>query len=118
VNQSSLTGESFPSEKTAESLKGEKLSLGDLTNVVFFGTSVVTGSAKAVIVKTGIHTEFGKIAKTLVGPTFDSEFTLGVKNLRYMIIKSTMFSSCLFSFQCVCKHDFEAFTFLLLLRLV
>ncbi|MBP7899027.1 magnesium-translocating P-type ATPase [Candidatus Gracilibacteria bacterium] len=113
VNQSSLTGESFPSEKTAESLKGEKLSLGDLTNVVFFGTSVVTGSAKAVIVKTGIHTEFGKIAKTLVGPTFDSEFTLGVKNFSTMIMKITMFFVVfIFFFNVFVKHDlFEAFTF-------
>ncbi len=113
VNQSSLTGESFPSEKTSASLKNDKLSLGDLTNMVFFGTSVVTGSAKAVIVKTGIHTEFGKIAKTLVGPTFDSEFTIGVKSFSTMIMKITMFFVVfIFFFNVFVKHDlFEAFTF-------
>ena len=113
VNQSSLTGESFPSEKVNTSLKDEKLSLGDLTNMVFFGTSVVTGSAHAVVVKTGVSTEFGKIAKTLAGPTMDSEFTQGVKTFSVMIMRITMFFVVfIFFFNALVKHNvFEAFTF-------
>lgn len=113
VNQSSLTGESFPSEKSSDALGKAKLSLGDLTNIVFFGTSVETGSARAVILKTGAQTEFGKIAKTLAGPAMDSEFTQGVKSFSLMIMKITMFFVVfIFFFNALVKHNiFEAFTF-------
>ena len=61
TNESSLTGESLGIVKTNEVLKGD-LSLGDRKNMVFAGTSVITGRAHAVVVGTGIHTEIGKIA--------------------------------------------------------
>lgn len=113
VNQSSLTGESFPSEKNADALTGEHISLGDMTNMVFFGTSVVTGSAHAVVVMTGARTEFGKIAQTLAGPSLDSEFTRGVKNFSVMIMRITMFFVVfIFLFNTLMKHDvLEAFMF-------
>lgn len=91
VNQSSLTGESFPVEKTSEAIASKELSLTDMHNIVFFGTNVISGSATAVIVKTGGGTEFGKIAKTLVSASQETEFETGVKNFGYLIMKAIIF---------------------------
>ncbi len=62
VDQSTLTGESYPVRKTADAVAGNKLSRPELPNLVFAGTNVVAGTGKAVIFATGMHTEFGKIA--------------------------------------------------------
>ncbi len=64
VNESPLTGESTPIEKSAEPV-GEKASVADRKNMVYLGTSVVYGRAKALVTATGMKTEFGKIASLL-----------------------------------------------------
>lgn len=66
VNESSLTGESIPVNKVAQEIPTEKeLILQDQKNMVFKGTSVVAGSATALVIHTGINTEIGKIAANL-----------------------------------------------------
>ncbi|MCD5397139.1 MAG: cation-transporting P-type ATPase, partial [Candidatus Pacebacteria bacterium] len=60
VNEASLTGESVPVEKDVIEIKGKENS-----NLVFLGTTAMTGYAKAVVVSTGRNTEFGKIAQSL-----------------------------------------------------
>ena len=73
LNQSPLTGEAFPVEKTAAPITVTS----DLTgwnNYVFQGTSVVSGTGTAVAVNTGSLTEYGKIAKTLVSKAPETEF--------------------------------------------
>lgn len=65
VDESILTGESLAVTKTADILKGDKLSINDQKNMVFSGTSVVTGRAKAIVVATALNTELGKIAHTI-----------------------------------------------------
>lgn len=87
INQSALTGESFLAEKAEKQNNGESSALINLTNIVFSGTSVVSGTALAVVVKTGSATEFGKIAVTLVGSGGKSEFELGVAHFGYFIMK-------------------------------
>ena len=62
VNESSLTGESESVEKTAESIPGGQVALGDQKNMVFSGSLVTYGRASAVITATGMETELGKIA--------------------------------------------------------
>jgi magnesium-transporting ATPase (P-type) len=62
ANQSTLTGESNPVHKTKEAVLREDLSRAERPNLIFAGTSVASGSGKAVIVSTGMNTEFGKIA--------------------------------------------------------
>ena len=61
VNESSLTGESVAVVKTFEKLK-EKTPLSERFNMVYAGSSVVTGRCMAVVTDTGINTEIGKIA--------------------------------------------------------
>ena len=63
--ESSLTGESVPSEKDSEAQVDEKAPLGDRTNMVFSGCSITYGSALAVVTATGMNTEMGKIAGLL-----------------------------------------------------
>jgi Ca2+-transporting ATPase len=62
VNNSALTGESEPQMRISEALGEAKVSLADLPNLVFAGTSVVAGSGKAVVYATGMKTELGRIA--------------------------------------------------------
>ena len=62
VNQSTLTGESNPVRKTHDAVLKEGLSRFEIPNLIFTGTSVASGTAKAIVISTGMNTEFGKIA--------------------------------------------------------
>lgn len=63
VQEAALTGESTSVEKNkGEKVEEENLALGDQANMLFKGTTVVSGQAKAVVVDTGMETEFGRIA--------------------------------------------------------
>ena len=65
VDESNLTGESLPVTKS-ENFRGEAgTPIGDLKNVVFKSTLVTRGSAKALVVTTGMDTEIGEIAHLL-----------------------------------------------------
>jgi magnesium-transporting ATPase (P-type) len=64
VDMSSLTGESKPVPRIADDAKVElPVSTAALPNLVFAGTSVVSGRGEAVVFATGANTEFGRIAK-------------------------------------------------------
>jgi Mg2+-importing ATPase len=60
-----LTGESFPVGKTSAPIKGKEASITEWTNHFFMGTSIVSGTAIAVVVRTAGSTEYGKIAQRL-----------------------------------------------------
>jgi len=62
IDQSTLTGESHAVRKTGEAVLGNDLAYAELPNLIFAGTSVATGTGKAVVFATGMETEFGKIA--------------------------------------------------------
>lgn len=64
VDEAALTGESLPVEKKTAPTSAEA-TIGDQTNMVFSGTIVTYGKAKAVVVGTGMQTEFGKISASL-----------------------------------------------------
>jgi len=66
VDESSLTGESEPVEKISMTLP-LKTNITERINMVFSGTTVNYGRAKAVVVSTSLHTEFGKIAVAVGG---------------------------------------------------
>lgn len=68
VEESALTGESVPVEKTSDALdaNGQEIPLGDRRNMVYMGSSVVYGRGVAVVCGTGMQTEMGKIADALI----------------------------------------------------
>ena len=66
VNESILTGESLPVEKNKTVLPNKECSMTSQTNIVFAGTTVVTGRAEAVAIRVGTSTEVGKIATTII----------------------------------------------------
>jgi len=74
TDEAPLTGESAPVSKTVKPLP-EETSLSDRTNTVFTGTTVAYGRGKALVVSTGMNTEFGKIAK-MVQTTEEEETPL------------------------------------------
>jgi Mg2+-importing ATPase len=84
VNQAVLTGETFPVEKTPGVVE-EKASLHERTNVAFMGTNVRSGSAKVLIVETGLDTAFGRIAAHLTLRPPETEFERGIKRLGYLL---------------------------------
>lgn len=65
TDESSLTGESLPVEKDAEIVFSDEVGVGDRVNMVYMSTPVVYGRGEGVVVRTGINTETGKIAKML-----------------------------------------------------
>lgn len=66
VEEAALTGESVPVDKQDAVIPGDKeISLGDRTNMLYSGSSVVYGRAEAIVVATGMDTELGKIAEAI-----------------------------------------------------
>ena len=89
VQQGMLTGESLPVDKEAT---GEPASTkADARNMVFLGTSVVSGSATAEVVATGARTAFGDIAARLAAHPEATAFDRGLQNFSHLIARTVFF---------------------------
>jgi Ca2+-transporting ATPase len=62
ADESSLTGESFPAAKDALVILSSETRISDQTNMVFTGTVITGGRAKAVVTATGVSSELGRVA--------------------------------------------------------
>ena len=87
VSQGSLTGETMPVEKNAEPSSAETVSLLDLNNACFQGSSVSSGSAQAVVVNTGNRTFFGAIAESLNAKRQETNFDEGIRSFTWLMIR-------------------------------
>lgn len=87
ISQSSLTGESEPIEKTAETVREEAGSVTDYTNIAFMGSNVISGSATAVVICTGDNTLFGSMASAVAEDAVETSFTKGVNAVSWVLIR-------------------------------
>lgn len=78
TNESTLTGESLPVEKSSGPISARPIPQ-ELSNFAFMGTSVLSGVARGVVVATGRRTFFGRSAKYLYEEFGETEFTKNVK---------------------------------------
>lgn len=87
INESSLTGESVPADKTVQAIP-EKPSfpLPDQTNIVFKGTYAVSGSGTAVVVATAEHTAVGVISHALTEPSREIPLQRNINHLSRILI--------------------------------
>jgi len=91
VQQAALTGESMPAEKDACDLEVAPCQPADARNVVFLGTSVVSGTATALVVATGPATAFGDIAARLSMRPPETEFERGTRQFALLIMRTVFF---------------------------
>ncbi len=66
IEESSLTGETIPVEKTNTVIKEQNVTLGDLKNMAFMTTVVTHGHGKAIVTETGMDTKIGQIANMII----------------------------------------------------
>ena len=91
VQQAALTGESLPVEKNADDLDAPTESFAEAHNSVFLGTSVVSGTATALVTATGRNTAFGDIAARLASRPPETEFERGIKGFGLLIMQTVFF---------------------------
>lgn len=84
INQSVLTGEALPVEKKVAILD-ENVSIQERINTVFTGTTVYSGSATILVVKTASSSEIGQIATQLSKQVPENEFERGIKQFGYLL---------------------------------
>ena len=85
IDQASLTGESNPVEKFVVNKNEDDIT--DISNIGFMGTNVVSGSALAVVLKTGSETYFGNMAKSIYSVNEKNSFEKGVDSISKLLIK-------------------------------
>ena len=89
VDEATLTGETYPAEKSAGVLAAET-PLAKRTNALWMGTHVVSGSASALVVTTGKQTEFGKVSERLKLRPEETEFERGIRRFGYFLMQVTL----------------------------
>lgn len=116
MDESSLTGETFPVEKNVGKLE-EKTALAQRKNSLWMGTHVISGSGKAVIVNLAKDSEFGKITESLDETETDTDFERGIKDFGNLILQvTTILIGLIFLFNIILNKPFlESFMFALAL---
>lgn len=89
VDEAALTGESFPVEKAPGTVAAEA-PIARRGNALFMGTHVVSGTAVAVVARTGLETEFGRIAERLERRAPETDFERGVRHFGYTLLEITL----------------------------
>lgn len=102
VSEAVLTGETFPVVKSP-GISPAEATLSERSNVVFAGTSVRSGTAEVLMVRTGTGTEFAAIAASLERQVPQTEFSLGIRRfgvlmteIMFVIVILVFFANALF----------------------
>ncbi len=86
VSEASMTGETFPVEKSP-GVAAADAPLTARLNVVYLGSSVRSGTAKVLVVRTGERTAFGAIAERLKARPSETDFVRGVRSFGYLLVR-------------------------------
>lgn len=90
VDQALLTGEPYPVEKEPFDLK-EKTDVLSAGNTVLLGTSVISGSSRVLMCRTGQDTSLGEIAESLTTKPPPTDFEMGIQSFGILIMRMTFF---------------------------
>ena len=91
VNQAMLTGEPYPVEKHVADLAAPAEEPSGATNFVFMGTSVISGTATALVCRTGRATELGGLAQGLATERPRDAFDRGIRQFGFLMLRLTVF---------------------------
>ena len=113
VNQSVFTGESVLVEKTLET--NDTTEIFGINNICLMGASVVSGSAKAIVIETGFNTYLGRMSKNLNSKKERTNFEKGMDGITRLLIKYMIIVSIfVFVIYAFIRHDYvEALLFAL-----
>ena len=89
VDEATLTGETYPAEKSPAFLPIDTVLSGRM-NVLWMGTHVISGSGKAVVVTTGKKTKFGEVSQQLKLRPPETEFEHGIRQFGYFLMEVTL----------------------------
>src|SRR3989344_4080637 len=90
IDEASLTGESEAVHKTSSTLDNPNLPAQEERNMLFKGTHVVAGNGKAIVVRTGVETIIGQIAKEVSSIETEIPLKTNIRNLSKVIIMITV----------------------------
>jgi Mg2+-importing ATPase len=90
VQQGALTGESLPTEKYTTPEK-QQLAEAESPGFVFLGTSIVSGTAQAVVFATGKNTSFGEVVEQLAESPEETEFERGMRRFGLLVLQTVTF---------------------------
>jgi Mg2+-importing ATPase len=91
VNQALLTGEAYPVKKQAGDLAAPADEASGASKFLFMGTSVVSGTARAVVCRTGRTTELGGLAEGLAAERPTDAFAQGIRRFGFLMLRLTVF---------------------------
>ena len=89
IDEAAFTGETFPVEKNAGVVAADT-PLSGRSNTLFMGSHVISGKARVLVVRTGKHTEFGKISDRLRLRSPETDFEKGIRRFGYMLMEITL----------------------------
>lgn len=89
VDESTLTGETYPVEKEP-GLLAVDTALSQRKNCLWMGTHVISGSATLLVIHTGKNTEFGSISEHLKHRPHETEFERGIRRFGYLLMEITL----------------------------
>lgn len=92
VDESALTGESVPVNKTADQLDNLPMDYYQATNLGFSGTAIIKGEAKAIVISAGAKTAIGRITKLASEAKRVSNFEKGITQFSNFILKLVIFT--------------------------
>ncbi len=89
IDEAAFTGESYPVEKNTGILP-EDIPLSQRSNSLLMSSHVISGKAKALVIRTGKSTEFGQLSDRLQTRPVETEFEKGIRHFGYMLMEITL----------------------------